>query len=317
MNSAAMSACLKAYGSHSQAFSTLQPGLSYFCIPGLGYLAYAERLGVRCVLSDPVCHPMHRAVMLDAFMAEHSDALFVQASKPVIDHLHRNYGYYGTQFGTELKVDFATWSLGGSKKKVIRTAVNQARCQGIAIRESAARHDVEDVSQAWIRTRRCSRNEIGFLIRPATGVLAEGTRMFYAYRDGKAIGFIFFDPSYVDGRVVSYVPNVSRASASFRQGLWYALMAHAMEAFRSESIPQVDLGLVPLMMDENLEPQESRPLRRTLAFIRERMDFLYNFKGLEFAKTRFQGACHKTYCAHRSALPLLSVIALLRLTRLI
>jgi lysylphosphatidylglycerol synthetase-like protein (DUF2156 family) len=51
--------------------------------------------------------------------------------------------------------------------------------------------------------------------------------------------------------------------------------------------------------------------------IRERMDFLYNFKGLEFAKSRFQGRVARTYCCHRRALPALAMTAMFRLTRII
>lgn len=310
-------ACLKHFGSHSQAFSTMQPDLSYFEVPDIGYIAYARRFGLNCVLSDPICHPQHRALMLDRFLAELPNAFFVQVSKAVVDHLHRHHGYYGTQFGSESKIDLASWSLSGSKKTVIRTAVNQARKQGIEIRESGLHHDLEKASNAWIRTRRCGDAEIRFLIRPMAIDYTEGTRHFYAHHHGEAVGFVFFDPVYLNGRVVSYVPNISRACASFRQGLWYALMAHAIEVFRAEGVTHLDLGLVPLMMADNVEPQESRWLRALMSLIRERMDFLYNFKGLEFAKARFQGTVEKTYCCHRNAVPGLAVVALLRLTRLI
>jgi lysylphosphatidylglycerol synthetase-like protein (DUF2156 family) len=87
--------------------------------------------------------------------------------------------------------------------------------------------------------------------------------------------------------------------------------------FKEEGVPCVDLGLVPLQMDAGIEPQESRLLRATMRVIRERMDFLYNFKGLEFAKSRFQGRVEKTYCCHRSAMPALAMTAMFRLTRII
>jgi lysylphosphatidylglycerol synthetase-like protein (DUF2156 family) len=146
----------------------------------------------------------------------------------------------------------------------------------------------------------------------------EGTRYFYAHdRDGEAVGFVFFDPIYRDGRLAGYVPNISRSSANFRQGLWYALMAHALAVFKEEGVPCVDLGLVPLQMDGGIEPQESTLLRATMSVIRERMDFLYNFKGLEFAKSRFQGRIEKTYCCHRNAMPALAMTAMFRLTRII
>lgn len=310
-------ACLKQFGSHSMAFSTLQPDMSYFDVPGVGYIAYARHWGMRFALADPVCHPHHRNLMLDRFLAHYPDALFVQVSKAVVDHLHQRHDYYGTQFGSESKVDLANWSTRGAKKQIIRTAVNQARNQGIEIHESGFNPDVRKISEAWIQTRRCKNNEIRFLIRPMLVDYRDGTRYFYAYHHGIAVGFVFFDPIYLAGRLVGYVPNISRSSANFKQGLWYALMAHAMDVFKAEDVPYVDLGLVPLMMSRDVEPHESRLLRAMMGIIRNRMDFLYNFKGLEFAKSRFQGTVEKTYCCHRSAVPGIAMTAMFRLTRII
>jgi len=310
-------ACLKQFGSHSMSFSTLQPDMSYFDIPGVGYIAYATHWGMRFALADPVCHPHHRTLMLDRFIEAYPGAVFVQVSKQVVDHLHNRYGYYGTQFGSESKIDLESWSLRGSKKQIIRTAINQARNQGIEIRESGFNPDVKKISEAWIQTRRCKNNEIRFLIRPMLIDYREGTRYFYGYLNGEAVGFIFFDPVYANNKLIGYVPNISRSSANFKQGLWYALMAHAMEVFKAEGVEYLDLGLVPLMLANEIEPQESRLLRMTMGVIRERMDFLYNFKGLEFAKSRFQGKVEKTYCCHRNAMPGLAMTAMFRLTRII
>ena len=317
LDTARRAACLRQYGGHALSFCTMQPGMSYFDVQGVGYVAYAKHWGMRFALGEPVCPPHLRDAMLDAFLDRHPGAVFVQVGKGVVDHLHARHGYYGTQFGSESKLDLAGWSLRGARKQIIRTAINAARAEGIEIREGGFDHDVRRISDAWIRTRRCKNNEIRFLIRPMVVDYREGTRYFYACRAGEAVGFVFFDPLFRDGRRAGYVPNISRSSASFRQGLWYALMAHALARFQEEGVPCVDLGLTPLMLAEDLEPQESRLLRTTLAVIRERMDFLYNFKGLEFAKSRFQGRVEKTYCCHRHALPALAMTAMFRLTRII
>lgn len=316
-DTARRAAWLRQHGSHALSFCTMQPGLEYFEVPGAGYIAHARYWGMRFVLGEPVCPPQLQAAMLDAFLERHPDAVFVQVGKDVVDHLHARHGYYGTQFGSESKLDLADWSLRGARKQTVRTAVNAARAEGIEIREGGFDHDVRRISDAWIRTRRCKNNEIRFLIRPMIVDYREGTRYFYAYKNGEAVGFAFFDPIYRDGRLAGYVPNISRSSANFRQGLWYALMAHALARFQEEGVPCVDLGLTPLMLAGELEPQESRLLRATLGVIRERMDFLYNFKGLEFAKSRFQGRVVKTYCCHRHALPALAMTAMFRLTRII
>jgi len=311
-------AWLKEYGSHAMSFSTMQPDMAYFELPGVGYIAYAQYWGMQFALADPVCGPEQRAVLIDRFLERFPRAVFVQVSKAVVDHLHGRHGYYGTQFGSESKIELADWSLRGARKQIVRTAVNGARSQGIEIREGGFDHDVKRISEAWIRTRRCKNNEIRFLIRPMIIDYREGTRYFYAYdAGGEAVGFVFFDPIYRSGRLAGYAPNISRSSANFRQGLWYALMAHALAVFREEGVPCVDLGLVPLQVDAALEPQESRVLRATMSLIRERMDFLYNFKGLEFAKSRFQGRIEKTYCCHRNAMPALAMTAMFRLTRII
>jgi len=311
-------AWLKQYGSHPLSFSTMQPDMAYFELPGVGYIAYAQYWGMQFALADPVCDPRQRGLLLDSFLERHPHAVFVQVGKATVEHLHGQHGYYGTQFGSESTIMLADWSLRGARKQIIRTAVNGARAQGIEIREGGFDHDVKRISEAWIRTRRCKNNEIRFLIRPMIIDYREGTRYFYAYNPaGEAVGFIFFDPIYSDGRLAGYVPNISRSSANFRQGLWYALMAHALAVFREEGVPFVDLGLVPLQVDAQVEPQESRLLRATMSVIRERMDFLYNFKGLEFAKSRFQGRIAKTYCCHRNAMPALAMTAMFRLTRII
>ena len=311
-------AWLKQYGSHPMSFSTMQPDMAYFELPGVGYIAYAQYWGMQFALADPVCAPQQRALLLDRFLARYPRAVFVQVGKATVDHLHARHGYYGTQFGSESKIDLADWSLRGARKQIIRTAVNGAAAAGIEIREGGFDHDVRRISEAWIRTRRCKNNEIRFLIRPMIIDYREGTRYFYAYNpEGEAVGFIFFDPIYSDGRLAGYVPNISRSSSNFRQGLWYALMAHALAVFKEEGVPCVDLGLVPLQVDAQVEPQESRLLRATMSVIRERMDFLYNFKGLEFAKSRFQGRIAKTYCCHRNAMPALAMTAMFRLTRII
>ena len=290
---------LMTHGSHSMAFSTMQPDMHYFDVHNIGYIAYASYFGMKFALADPICATSHVEMLLDRFLRRFPNAMFAQVTKNVVDILHRKHGYYGTQFGSESKIPLAGWSLRGKKKQIIRTAVNQAKAQGIEVKEGPFDEQAKRISESWIETRKCKSHEIRFLVRPLLMDYKEGTRYFYAYQNGKAVGFVFFDPSYRDGKVVAYVPNISRSCASFKQGLWYAIMAHAMEVFRAEGIEHVDMGLAPLMLADELEDQESRPLRLIQKQIYAWGNSLYNFKGLEFAKSRFQGQVVKTYFCHR------------------
>ncbi|WP_137937541.1 DUF2156 domain-containing protein [Chitinivorax sp. B] len=308
---------LMQHGAHAMAFSTMQPDMEYFDVPGIGFMSYARYWGMQFVLSDPVCDPKHLNIILDKFVTHFPNAAFAQVSKAVVDHLHWKHGYYGTQFGSELRIELSNWHLRGARKQIIRTAINQAKVQGIEIKEGPFDRYTKTISEAWIKTRRCKNNEIRFLIRPMLMDYKENTRYFYAYHEGQAVAFVFFDPIYLDGKLVGYVPNISRSCALFKQGLWYALMAYAIDVFRHEGVAYVDLGLVPLMLADECEPQESRLLRSLMSVIRERGDMLYNFKGLQFAKSRFDGQVTKTYCCHRNALPALAMAGMFRLTRII
>ncbi len=308
---------LKKHGVHSQSFSTLQPGMQYFDLPGVGYIAYMRKWGGTFVLSDPVCAPENFPVILEQFHNRFPNASYIQVSKPVVDVLNLRFGLYGTQFGSESRIDLGTWSLSGKKKQILRTALNQAEKTDITVRERFSDDHTREISEAWIRTRKCKSNEIRFLIRPMEMAYRENERHFYAYQDGKAVGFIYFDPIYRNNEIISYVPNISRANADFRQGIFYTLMAHAMDVFKAEGVPYVDLGLIPLSLANELEPQESRSLKRLLHLVYEKGNFLYNFKGLEFTKSRFRGEGFKTYCCHRRAIPALEFLAMFKLTRLL
>lgn len=308
---------LKKYGTHSQSFSTLQPGMQYFDVPGVGYVAYMRKWGGTFVLSDPVCAPESFGVMLEHFHNRFPNACYIQVSKPVVDILHLRYGLYGTQFGSESRIDLGKWSLTGKKKQILRTALNQAKKNNITVKERFSDDHTREISEAWIRTRKCKSNEIRFLIRPMEMEYRENERHFYAYQDGKAAGFIYFDPIYRNNEIISYVPNISRANADFRQGIFYTLMAHAMDVFKAEGVPYLDLGLIPLSLDTATEHQESRLLKRLLHGLYEKGNFLYNFKGLEFTKSRFRGDSFKTYCCHKRAIPALEFLAMFKLTRLL
>ncbi|MCK7549359.1 DUF2156 domain-containing protein [Marinobacter koreensis] len=310
-------AFLKKHGTHSQSFSTLQPGMQYFDLPGIGYIAYMRKWGGTFVLSDPVCAPENFAVMLERFHQRFPNASYIQVSRSVVDFLHLRFGMYGTQFGSESRIDLGKWNLSGKKKQILRTALNQAEKKGITVKERFSDDHTREISEAWIRTRKCKSNEIRFLIRPMEMEYRENERHFYAYENGKAVGFIYFDPIYRNNEIISYVPNISRANAEFRQGIFYTLMAHAMDVFKAEGVPYLDLGLIPLSLDRTTEHQESGLLKRLLHLIYEKGNFLYNFKGLEFTKSRFRGEAFKTYCCHRRAIPALEFLAMFKLTRLL
>jgi phosphatidylglycerol lysyltransferase len=276
-----------------------------------------KKWGKVFVLSNPVADPANFEIILTEFHKKFPNVSYMQVTKPVVDILHQKFNYYGTLFGSESKIDLTNWDLKGKKKQILRTALNQSEKAGITVKERYSDDHTKEISEAWIKTRKCKSNEIRFLIRPMVMNYKENERRFYAYQDGKAVGFVYFDPIYDKNKIVSYVPNISRACAEFKQGIFYTLMCHAMDVFKAEGIPYIDLGLIPLSLADELEVQESRLLKKAFKMVYEKGNFLYNWKGLEFTKLRFRGTMEKTYVCHRSAIPAMEFISMFKLTRVI
>lgn len=95
---------LKQYGSHCMAYSTLQPGMQYFDMPGVGYLAFMICGGTRFVLGDPICAERDKEKLIENALKEYSKTSFYQISKATAELLHQRFGYYMNVFGTETNI---------------------------------------------------------------------------------------------------------------------------------------------------------------------------------------------------------------------
>jgi lysylphosphatidylglycerol synthetase-like protein (DUF2156 family) len=311
-------AYLKQYGTNCNAFASFQSGMDYFDVHDIGYVSFRRIFGLIVVLSDPICNEKNLHTLVSRFMERFPKAVWIQISPALAKYIATKYGYYCSQIGSEKKVQLKDWSLNGKSRQSLRKAVNQARTQGITITEETYMHrrmeqsgELARVSAEWIKTRVVKR-EVKFLIRPMNMEYHENCRYFYARKDGRVVGFIWFDPIYRDGKVVAYAPNISRAWSGFKRGLWYAMMIHAIEVLKNEGVEYIDLGLFPARVSHEIEAFESTMVHKVMQFIYNKCNWLYSCKGLDFAKSRFDGVFTKTFVAHRSFLPLYSMVAILR-----
>lgn len=304
---------LRQYGDHCMSFSTLQPGMQYFDMPGVGFIAYKNKWGSQMALADPVCHENDRDLLIGEFIRRHKRCAFMQITAPVAELMHREFGYYATQFGRETVIDLDAWTKSGKKKQVLRTALNQAGKKGVVITEGDGDTRYHELSRQWIATRKIKNREISFLIRPMDMAYQKETRKFFAYQDDELIGFIFFDPIYRDGRIIGYVPNISRFSHNFRQGIFYSIMVHAMEKFKAEGLEILNLGLSILVLDDETREFESGLLKNIERLIYRYGNFIYNFRGIEFTKSRFCGRVNPFYCAHKHYMPAVKLLSVFKL----
>ena len=307
----------KKYGNHCLSFSAFQPNMHFFDISGIGYIAYMKKWGTRFVLADPVCHESDRVFLVGEFLKDRTNTAFIQISESFGNLLHERFGLYATQFGIESVIDLKSWNLKGKKKQVLRTSINKAQKDGVHFIEMDGKIIDDELTREWLRTRRVRRKEVVFLIRPRNQEYQDGTRRFYAFLKDELLGFIHFDPVYDDGRIIAYVPNISRFSPKFKQGIFYPLMVHAMETFKSEGVPYLYLGLSPLAVADEDKPCESGILKWMVRLLYKYGNILYSFKGLHFTKSRFGGTELKTFCAHREWLPTKSMLTVFRISNII
>lgn len=307
-------AFLRQHGNHCMSFSTLQRDMHYFDLPGVGFIAFREKWGQRLTLSDPVCHPKDRELLLRELLKDGRNTTFVQLSQEVAELLHKRFGMYATQFGSEIILDIGGWDLKGKKKQILRTSVNHARSEGILIQEKHTDEGCRQLTNEWLKTRKVRDREICFLIRPMDMECQEGTRRFFAHLGSELLGFVYFDPIYQNGEVVSYVPNISRFSTRFKPGIFYPLMNHAFEVFRAEGIKVINLGLCPLVVDDRDLPGESVLQKKMNRLLYEYGNWIFNFKGLYFTKSRFGGTVIKTFGAHREMMPAFPFLVMFKLS---
>ena len=308
------------YGSHCMSFSTMQPDMCFFDVPEIGFIAYQDCLGERVVLSNPICAPEDFAFIIEQFLGmSRKPVSFIQVTPDVAQLLSSKFSMYCTEFGQETLIHLKDWSLKGKKKQIFRTALNQAKKLDITIMETFTHHDDDRISDTWLNTRRCKQKEIRFLIRPKDINHTQGVRRFYGFKDMQPVGFVHFDPIYRNNQVIGYVPNISRANQLFKQGLFYAIMAVALEQFQSEGIERVNLGLSPLSIKNS--PQQrivsSRPLERMFKLTARFGQKYYNFDGIQFTKSRFRGEEQPTYVASHKAIPLKAFAACFKLSKVI
>src|SRR5262249_33881613 len=269
--------------------------MSYFLCPGLGYISFVElgnRTGSPFVLSDPVCDPRHVRKLYGEFLREYPN--------PIIGHISRHpaevlnsLGFYVNELGCETVIDLQEFDLKGSKKQNLRSARNGGKRDGLSILELSARDlnldEVRAVSASWMEKKLVNWTELKLLTRPAVFEDEVDVRKFYAMKDGKAVGFVVFDPMYENGAVKGYFANIVRSAYTTSYGITDCIMLEAIDVFRSEGLSELSLGLAPMYnIDDQGEFVHSRPVRSLGRYLFEHGNLLFNFKQLAFHKRRYR-----------------------------
>jgi len=306
---------LTQHGREALSYATLQAGMEYF-IHDLGYIAFTTALHPvfarkpkRIVLADPVCATEHLRTLITDFLKAHPQAVFGVVSEACATQL-REFGFKANCVGYEPELTVQSYNTQGNWKELdmIKRARNEAKREGISIREvniaEVPLGQLQALSSRWIQGKKVSDREIRVYARPAVYLPEPGVRKFVAFdREGTAIGYVFYDPMHSAGRVFGYSANTVRCDEQRYGRLATAIHMTAMDVFKAEGVDVMNLCLCPFTGLEKGSYQDDLMTKWFFQLSEKYGGELYNFKGLNFHKSKYRGHEKPLYYASNSLFP--------------
>jgi len=307
---ALLSPHLRLHGREALSYATLQDGLEYF-VHDCGYIAFTT---VRhpvfsprtkpIVLSDPVCAADDYRRIITEFLVHYPHAVFTVVSEACALVL-RELKYKANCVGYEPELDIQTYNTKGDWKELdlIKRARNEAKREGYVIREekdieAIDRASLDRVTAQWLSHKRVNDREIWVYARRPVYGFEPDVRKFVAYdRDGKVIGFVFYDPMYRDGRVYGYAASISRCDEDRFGRLTTAVHMTAMDVFKEEGKEILNLCLATFVKLDAGRFNDDWGMKMFFQMSERFGDNIYNFKGLSFNKSKYRGREKSLYLA--------------------
>lgn len=303
------------------AYSTRSGDLQSFECAGLGTVPFiTTKAGITFAVGDPLTEEANVPKLLARFLDEYPQACFVQVSDLSAQYLCSR-GYYANMLGVETELFLPGWSCTGSKSHMLRKQRKKSERAGVTIQEITADEEqlraAKTVSDAWLLEEKSTDIELRIMTRPPYFFYEKHTRKFAAYLDGDIIAIAFFDPLSLSEPDAGYVFQIVRSRPGSPSGVRTHLLLHAIDIFRKEKARVCSLGLSPLSIFDT-ESYHHSPLTRALSrAIRFVSKIIYNYDGMAFYKSRFDGKQRNVYYCSQSYFPLGSAFVLLNETGLL
>jgi len=300
---------LRQHGEHSLAYATLQPELAHFFIPQLGFIAYRAWRGYTIVLSNPVCEPRRRRLLLEQFLRHHDRPVFVHVSTGTASDLAQ-LDFSCTVMGQESWLDLRsfepTWgshnALRESQRRfkkieaeIFETRFSELQQHGLSVDR------LREISDRWLNER--PGREMRFLLRPVVYEDEPDVRLFCMRCDNRVVGFTVFDPVYRAGSIVGYCSSISRwDDRDIPTGRSAAVNLHAAEVFAGEGIRTMALGLLPFAGDLRSPFPDSALIRFCFAMAPHAIT-RFDFASLAEHKRQYKGDLTDVFYASRQRGP--------------
>ena len=263
-------------------------------------------------IGDPLAAYGNHKNLINAFIKAFPEAIFIQCSDVTARHL-RNKDYYVNLYGVETELQLASWQCQGRKSHMLRKQRKKSEKSGIVIEEISDNPDellkAKQISDQWLTDKKSTAVELKMLTRPPIFAIEKGTRKFAAYCENTMIGIAFFDPLNLCSSDKGFVFQIVRTAQQF-SGTGTHLLLHAAEVFRHEGMEIMSLGGSPLALRAEPMQGHSPATRLILNLFKSMSSHAYDYEGLEFYKSRFNGLEKPIYFCSRHWLPIRGLIGL-------
>lgn len=325
-------------GNNYLSYSHLQNGIENYFLGDKALMSYAQERGlfglfglrpVTYVLGDPVCHPDNLKEIVDSFRDDiDPNPIFLQISENNPTFYTKQLGFYVNILGVNSFIDLTKYRdfvhfIAGPKRLSIRQKYRGGEKAGLRFAEINVDEqkvaEFHDITDSWIRTKKIKNREIAFLSPPPIFDDEPYVRKFAAFsKDDKMMGYVFFTPNFVRGKIIGYAPNILRSRVDAPTSTNDFITLKAIELFMQEGVQRVDLGISPLHNCDDPEPYD--PSWLTKGFFRllyHGANSFYSFQNLAFHKRLYQPEEEYVYIATPRDISIRKLLAGFRLNKLI
>ncbi len=300
---------MQRHGAPPLGYFALMPGLSHMFNPDRrAALAYKVVDAVAIVLGDPVGDPVAIPALITHFQQYCFTNDWLVAWYEITGRwlpVLRACGISTVKGGEDALIDLPALHFSGKSWQDVRTALSRLPRAGYR----AVWYDIVDdpqhwlegldaISRAWLATQHGAEKGFSLGTWPLAQQFASEQRML-VLADAQNIprAFLTFVPVF--GAPVGWALDLMRRGTDTLPGTMEFLLATALMQFKSEGAALVSLGLSPLS-DMTPDGDGSAPdiLDRARVLVFENYDKLYNFKGLNHFKAKFQPRWEARYLAY-------------------
>lgn len=267
------------------------------------FISFGMSRGTIIALGDPVAHDQAAGQRcIEEFYQATQENLWRTAFLQTTDRYHEIYkslGFKSLVIGQDAVVDLSTFSLEGSSMKPIRTSHHQMTRLGYRIDISQAPfsrtlwQELEVVNRDWLTI--AGRRERGFS-QSLFGVQFENNTVAIV-RDPNGMA-VAFATMFVYPKARRVAIDLIRRKSSVPNGTMDFLFGQIFGHFKTEGYQTCNLGLVPLSGVGS--SQDSSWLASFLTLLYERLSWIFNFKGLDRFKAKFDPHWQQRYLQYQS-----------------